>query len=54
MDIISVYSKVAMHQGSVLSPLLFGVGMNVIPRKTRSGISSEWPIMELLGRRVTE
>ena len=38
IDIISVYLKVAMHQGSVLSPLLFGVVMDVIPREARSGI----------------
>ena len=62
--IISVYLKVAMHQGSVLNPLPFGVGMDVIHRKARSGIPSEWmyaddlilmaPILEPFGRRVTE
>ena len=31
-----------MQQGSVLSPLLFGVVMDVIPREARSGIPSEW------------
>ena len=30
-----------MHQGSVLSPLLFVVVMDVAPSKTRSGIPSE-------------
>ena len=61
---ISVYLKVAMHQGSVLSPLLFGVGMDVVPGEARSDIHSELlcaddlvlmaPIMEPLGTRVTE
>ena len=37
-DIISVYLKVAMHQGSVLSPLLFGVVMDVLPSEARSGM----------------
>ena len=56
--------KVAIHEGSVLSQLLFGVVMDVIPREARSGIPSEWlyaddlvlmtPIMEPLVRRVTE
>ena len=62
IDIISVYLKVAMHQGSVLSPLLFVVVMDVVPSEARSGIYSQLlyaddlmgPIMELLGRRVTE
>ena len=36
IDIISVYLKVAMHQGSVLSPLLFGVVMVVIHSEGRS------------------
>ena len=64
IDIISVYLKVAMHQWSVLSPLLCDVVMDVIRREVRSGIPSEWryaddlvlmaPIMEPLGRRVTE
>ena len=31
-----------MNQGSVLSPLLFGVVMDVILREARSGIPSEW------------
>ena len=42
IDIISVYSKASMHQGPVLSPLLFGVVMDVIPHEARSGIPSEW------------
>ena len=64
VDIISVYLKVAMHQGSVLSPLLFAVAMDVVPSEARSGIPSELlyavgivlmaPIMEPLGIRVTE
>ena len=64
IDIILVYLKVAMHQGSVLSPLLVGVVIDVIPREARSGIPSKWlydddlvlmaPRMEQIGRRVTE
>ena len=59
IDIISAYLKVVMHQGSVLSPLLF-----VVVMEARSGIYSELmyaddlvlmaPIMKPLGRRVTE
>ena len=30
-----------MHQGSVLSPLLFGVVMHVVPSESRGGIPSE-------------
>ena len=64
VDIISVYLNVVMHQGSVLTPLLFGVDMGVISSKAISGIPYELlyaddlvlmaPIMELLGRHVTE
>ena len=64
IDIISVYLKVAMHQRSVLSPLLNVVVMDVVHCDARSGIPSEWMyaddlflmarIMEPLGRRVTE
>ena len=53
-----------MHHRSVLSTLLSGVVMDVVPGEARSGISSELlyaddfvlnaPIMEPLGRRVTE
>ena len=53
-----------MHQAFVLSPLLFGVGIDVVPSEARSGIPTELlyaddlvlmaPIMEPLGRRVTE
>ena len=39
--IISVYLNVAMHQGSVLSPLLFVVVMDVAHSEARSGIPSE-------------
>ena len=52
-----------MHQGSVLSSLLFGVVMDVVLSETRSCIPSELlyadalvrmaPIMELLGRGIT-
>ena len=62
--IISVYLKVYMHQRSVLSTLLFAVVMDVVPREAKSGMHYEFlysddlvlmaPIMELLGRRVTE
>ena len=38
---LSVDLKVVMHQGSVLSPLLFGVVMDVVPSETKSGIHSE-------------
>ena len=58
-DIISVYLEVGMHQGSVLSPLLFAVVMDGSPSKARSGIASELlyavdlvltaPIMEPFG-----
>ena len=64
MDIISVCLKVAVHQGSVLSQLLFVVVMDVVHSEARGGIPSELlyaddlvlvtPIMEPLGRRVTE
>ena len=64
IDIISVYLKDAMHQESVLSPLLFVVVRYVVPSEARSGIPSELlyaddfvlmaPIMEPLDRRVTE
>ena len=64
IDIISVYLKVAMHQRSVLSPLLFVVVMDVVPSDARSGIPSELlyaddlvlmaPIIEPFNRRVTE
>ena len=40
IDIISVYLKVDMHQGSVLSPLLFSVVMDVVPSEARNGIRS--------------
>ena len=38
---ISVNLKVALHQGYVLSPQLFGVGMDVVPIEAISGIPSE-------------
>ena len=50
-----------MHEGSVLSPLLFVVVMDVVPSKARSGMPSKLmyaddlvlmvPIMEPLGRK---
>ena len=38
---VSVYLKGIMHQGSALSPLLFGVVMDVVPSEASSGIPSE-------------
>ena len=59
INIMSVYLKVAMHQGSVFSPLLFVVIIDVVPSEARSCIPSELqsaydlilmaPIMEPLG-----
>ena len=56
--------KVGLHQGSVLSPLLFTAVMDVVSSKVRSGLPSELlyaddlvlmaPTMEKLGRRVAE
>ena len=48
-----------MHQGSVLSPLIFAVVMDGVTSEVRSGIPYDGlvlvaPIMEPLGRRVTE
>ena len=54
--------KVGLHQGSVLSPLLFAAAMDVISSEGRSGLPSELlyvdglvimaPTMEQLSRRV--
>ena len=54
--------KVGLHQGSVLSPLLFAAVMDVVSSEARSGLPSELlyaddlvimaPTMEQLGRRV--
>ena len=38
---LSTYLKVVMHQGSVLSTLVFGVTMDVVPSEARSGIPSQ-------------
>ena len=56
--------KVGLHQGSVLSPLLFTAVMDVVSSEVRSGLPSELlyaddlvimaQTMEQLGRRVTE
>ena len=56
--------KVGLHQGSVLSPLLFAVVMDVVSSEARSGLPSELlytddlvimaPTMEQLGRRVAK
>ena len=55
--------KVGLHQGSLLSPLLFAAVMDVVSNEARSGLPSELlyaddlvimvPTMEQLGRRVT-
>ena len=49
--------KIGLHQGLVLSPLLFAVVMDVVSSEARSGLPSELlmaPTMEQLGRRVGE
>ena len=46
--------KVGLHQGSVLSPLLFATVMDVVSNEPRSGIVIMAPTMEQLGRRVAE
>ena len=56
--------KVGLHQGSVLSPLLFAAVMDVVPSETRRCMPSQLlyaddlvimaPTMEQLGRRVME
>ena len=56
--------KVSLHQGSVLSPLLFSAVMDVVSTEARSGLPSELlyaddlvimaPTMEQLGRRVAD
>ena len=56
--------KVGLHQGSVLSPLLFSAVMDVVSNEARSGLPSELlyaddlvlmaPTMEQLGRHVAE
>ena len=56
--------KVGLHQGSVLSPLLFAAVMDVVSSEARSGLPSELlyaddlvimaATMEQLGRRVAD
>ena len=56
--------NVGLHQGSVLSPLLFSAVMDVVSNEARSGLPSELlytddlvimaPTMEQLGRRVAD
>ena len=54
--------KVGLHQGSLLSPLLFSAVMDVVSSEPRSGLPSELLYaddlialtMEQLGRRVAE
>ena len=56
--------KVGLHQGSVLSPLLFDVVMDVVSSEARNGLPSKLlyaddlipmaPTMVQLGRRVVE
>ena len=41
VDIISVYLKVGMYQGSVLGTLLFVIVMYVVTSEARSGIPSQ-------------
>ena len=60
----SLEVKVGLHQGSVLSPLLFAAVMDVVSSEARSGLPSELlhaddlvimaPTMEQLGRRVAD
>ena len=59
----SFEAKVGLHQGSVLSPLLFAAVMDVVSSEARSGLPSELlyaddlvmaPTMEQLGRRVAD
>ena len=56
--------KISLHQGSVLSPLVFAAVMHVVPSEVRSGLPSELlyaddpvlmaPTIEQLGRLVAE
>ena len=56
--------KVGLHQGPVLSPLLFSAVMDVVSSEARCGLPSELlyaddlviiaPTMEQLGRRVAD
>ena len=56
--------NVSLHQGSVLSPLLFAAVMDVVSSESRNGLPSELmhaddlvimaPTMEQLVRRVAE
>ena len=56
--------KVGLHQGSVLSPLLFAAVMDVVYSETRSGLPTDLlyaddlvimaPTMEQLGRQVVD
>ena len=56
--------KVGLHQGSVLSPLLFAAVMDVVSSEARSGLPSQLlylddlvimaPTMEQLGRRMAD
>ena len=56
--------KVGLNQGSVLSPLLFAIVMDVVSSEARSGLHSELlyaddlvlmtPTIEHLGKRVAE
>ena len=56
--------NVGLHQGSVLSPLLFAAVMDVVSSEARSGLPSKLlyvddliliaPTMEQLGRRVAD
>ena len=60
----SFEAKVCLHQGSVLSPLLFSAVMNAVSSEARCGLPFEFlyaddlvimaPTMEQLSRRVAE
>ena len=41
--------KVGLHQGSVLSPLLFAAVMDVVSREARSGLPSEFLYADPIG-----
>ena len=64
LDYVSFEVKVGLHQGSVLSPLVFAAVMDVVSSETRRGLPSELlyadelvlmaPTMKHLGRRVAK